>query len=83
MVIIYGNTNCVWCDRAKELCDQYTLEYEYKSIQVAEYLAELKEQVPGVRTVPQIFWNKKYVGGYEQFASEIENTIGGYGDGKI
>lgn len=82
MITIYGNTNCVWCDRAKELCDQYKLAYEYKSIQQKEFFAELQEQVPGVRTVPQIFWHNKHIGGYNELASEIENTRN-YGDGQV
>lgn len=82
MVLIYGKTDCVWCDRAKELCNQYGIEYEYKSIQVKEFLEELKELVPDVKTVPQIFWHDKHLGGYEQLVEEIENTRN-YGDGKI
>jgi len=82
MVLIFGNTNCAWCERAKELCTQYGIEYEYKSIQVPEYFAELQELVPGVRTVPQIFWNGNHLGGYPELAEEIENTRN-YGDGKI
>lgn len=82
MILIYGNTNCIWCDRAKALCKQYDLEYEYKSIQVPEFFQELQEKVPGVKTVPQIFWHDKYIGGYDQFVTELENTRN-YGDGQI
>jgi len=30
--------------------------------------------LPGARTVPQIFWHQKHIGGYQEFAAEIENT---------
>lgn len=82
MICIYGNTNCVWCDRAKELCKQYGLEYEYKSIQVPEFFQELQEKLPGVRSVPQIFWHGKHIGSYNELAEEIQNTRN-YGDGQI
>lgn len=74
MIEIYGNTNCVWCDRAKALCEQYNLGYNYKMIQDDGVLEELQERVGSVRTVPQIFWHGKHVGGYTELASEIENT---------
>ena len=74
MVTIWGRPSCSFCERAKSLCDQYDLKYDYITIDGPEKLQELQEQVPGVRTVPQIFWNGKYVGGYTEFAQEIENT---------
>lgn len=74
MITIWGRPNCGWCDRAKSLCEQYDLKYEYILIDGPEKLQELHEQVPGAKTVPQIFWNGKHLGGFEQLAAEIENT---------
>lgn len=74
MITIYGDKNCVWCDRAKKLCDELSLNYEYKLIRDPGIMEELQERVANVRTVPQIFWNDKHVGGYDQLAIEIENT---------
>lgn len=82
MILIYGKSDCIWCDRAKDLCTEYNLEYEYKSIQVEEYLTELRDLVPTVKTVPQIFWYGRHIGGYNDLVTEIENTRN-YGDGKI
>ena len=90
MVIIYGKDTCNWCDRARELCEQLHIEYTYKSVDDrfdgATYLAELKqlseEQSLTIKTVPQIWWNKKYIGGFDQFAAEVENNnIGNFGQG--
>ena len=83
MVIIYGKDRCGWCDKAKELCEDYRLDYEYRNVGHEHYLTELKEKVPDVKTVPQIYWRGKYIGGYYEFASEIQNTIGGYGENAI
>ena len=74
MVTIWGKQNCSFCDRAKELCEQYELKYEYILVDGPEKLQELHQLVPEARTVPQIFWNGKYIGGFTDFALKIENT---------
>jgi glutaredoxin len=68
--------------KAKEMADQYKLDYVEKNIDTAQNLNELLLKVPDVKTIPQIFWNDRYIGGYTEFANEIENTIGGYGEGQ-
>jgi glutaredoxin 1 len=83
LITIYGKPNCDWCDRAKKLCEDYRFDYEYKDVSYVEHKEELKLLVPDVKTVPQIFKGKKYIGGFSEFASEMENTIGGYGENAI
>lgn len=77
---IYGKTNCPWCVKTKRLVERYNLQYEYCDIGMKKYYDELKESVPDLKSVPQIFWNGKHIGGYNELASEIENTLGGYGE---
>ena len=74
MIVIYGDTNCAWCDRAKKLCEAYLLDFEYKLIRDPGVMDELQERVANTRTVPQIFWNDKHVGGFEELVTEIEDT---------
>jgi len=74
MITIWGGPRCSWCDRAKSLAEQHELKYEYILIDGPEKMQELSALVPGARTVPQIFWNDRHIGGYQEFASEIENT---------
>ena len=74
MVIIYGKSACGFCLRAKKLAERYGMEYEYKNIDFEQYRTEMYDLKPNVETVPQIWWNDKYVGGYNEFATEIENT---------
>lgn len=81
MIVIYGKPECGWCERSKKLASQYNLAYEYVDIQYEHNLNELKEKIGDVKTVPQIFWHGRHVGGYDGFANEISNTMGGYGDG--
>lgn len=82
MIEIYSKPSCAWCVKAKEMADQYKLDYVEKNIDTAQNLNELLLRVPDVKTIPQIFWNDRYIGGYTEFANEIENTIGGYGEGQ-
>jgi glutaredoxin len=43
-------------------------------VDIDHYKEQLKSILPDVKTVPQIWWHGKHIGGYEDFASEIENT---------
>ena len=74
MIVIYGKSSCGWCDKAMSLAEQYALDYEHRSVDNDYYKQQLKAMMPDVKTVPQIWWHGKYIGGYEQFATEIENT---------
>jgi len=82
MITIYGKDLCPWCDRAREICEQYGLQYEYKSLddrfdgesnKTSLREMAVKDNIQ-VKTVPQIWWNNNYVGGFQQLANEIENT---------
>ena len=79
MIVIYGKDNCHWCQEAKKLADQYSLKYEYKNTLFQDYRTEMFEKYPEAKTVPQIWWNDRHIGGYNEFAREIENTLGDYG----
>ncbi len=84
MIDIYGTTTCAFCLRAKKLCERMGLNYEYKDIGYSKYKDELDSLLTeGYTTVPQIFRYGKLIGGYNELASELENTSGGFGDGKL
>jgi hypothetical protein len=46
-------------------------------------MKELMERLPDAKTVPQIWWYDRHVGGYQEFAKEVEDTLSGYGEQKI
>lgn len=84
MITIYGSKTCSWCEKAKKLADTFSLKYDYIDVSDPDKMAELKAKKPDVKTIPQIWWFENYIGGYEQFAKEVENTLGGtYGQGKV
>lgn len=83
MITIYGHARCVWCKKAKTLAEQYKLEVNYRDTDEPGVLDELKMKIPAAKTVPQIWWDNRYLGGYEQLALEIQNTVGGFGEQKV
>lgn len=83
MVTIYGTPGCVWCERAKVLAESSGIKYQYIDVASSEETKnEFKERFPGVMTVPQIVWYDRHIGGYTEFAREVEETRN-YGDGQI
>lgn len=76
MITIYGKDNCYWCQEAKILAKRHGLEYEYKNTGYENFRTEMFEKVPGAKTVPQVFWDDRYIGGYSELVSEIENVLG-------
>ena len=83
MITIYGKPTCVFCVKAKNLAAQYNLKFEYLDLDEPENTQNFKEKHGEGSTVPQIWWNGRHVGGYQEFANEIQDTIGGYGEGKL
>ena len=84
MITIYAKNNCKWCTAAKELAESRNLTYDYRNVDNDfQFMLELSSLKPDVKTLPQIWWDNKHIGGYTDFATEIENTIGDYGNGKI
>lgn len=87
MITIYGTSICPFCTRAKNLAKRYKLEHEFKNIDFEHFRSELDEKAAKedivYTTVPQIWWYDNYIGGYEDFARSVEETLGGYGEGKI
>jgi glutaredoxin len=76
MITIYGKDNCYWCQEAKILAKRYNIEHEYKNTGYEKFRSEMFERVPDAKTVPQVFWDDRYIGGYSELVSEIENVLG-------
>lgn len=69
MLLIYGTSQCPWCDRAKELAESYSTPYYYHDIgNDLDKREFIKSE--GHRTVPQCYFksddNMEHIGGYEK-----------------
>lgn len=70
--IIYGKSNCPWCKMATEELSLRGMVFDYIDL---EEIGKTAAEVTGrkVKTVPQIYIEGKYVGGYEDLMSHLES----------
>lgn len=82
---VFGKENCPYCVRAKELLQSKLLEFTYRDV-VEDEVAFLQmnswvAEATGfpARTVPQIFLDQEYIGGYTElsayFSDKEKETI--------
>jgi glutaredoxin 3 len=71
--IVWSKENCPHCVQAKNLLTQKGIQYEEKNISTGSWTREqLLEAVPTARSVPQIFLNGEYVGGYTELKTKLQ-----------
>ena len=76
--VVYSRDDCVFCEKAKNLLTAQGFKYEVKD--VYEHKEEFKRLFPDAKTVPQIIFYGKHVGGYNELVEEFDNQnifIGG------
>lgn len=67
---IYSTAVCPYCTAAKNLLKSKGLAWRELRIDADPAArAAMLERAPGARTVPQIFINGRYVGGFDQLAA--------------
>ncbi len=81
--VVWSKYNCTFCEQAKSLLKQKGIPFEERKIGDGYTKEELLEAVPNARTVPQIFLNEQLVGGFTELKEYLENTAGGFGDGRL
>lgn len=71
---IYSKPNCTYCEQAKSLLKSKDIPYQEIILDVGQVkdpsktyasVKTLKDRVPTAQTVPQIFKNEDYVGGFD------------------
>jgi glutaredoxin len=72
MIIIYGKTQCPYCDMAKNMCEQKGIDYEYKQLGTDFDRNEMLETFPGARTFPQIIVDGQKIGGYTELKELVD-----------
>ncbi len=83
LVKIYGRPGCPYCVRAEALAEKLKktvpdFDYEYIDIIVAGLTKEDLSAIAGrvVKTVPQIFMDDMYVGGFTDFDALSKKMFG-------
>ena len=71
--IVWSKDACPFCVQAKALLDSKGIEYEERNIMKGTWTKEqLLEAVPTARTLPQIFLDDNYVGGFTELRKHLQ-----------
>lgn len=70
---IWSKENCTFCVQAKQLLELKGIEFEERKIGKDWTKEQLLEAVPTARSVPQIFLDEQYVGGYQELKQRLTN----------
>lgn len=71
--IIWSKDQCAFCEQAKILLESRGIEYEVRNISKDWTREQLLEAVPAARSVPQIFLDEEYVGGFDQLRKKLND----------
>jgi glutaredoxin len=71
--VVYGADNCAACKQAVQLLHSKKLSVSYKNIAYPATMQELSNQLPGVRSIPQIFKNDIHLGGLTDLQEDLQN----------
>lgn len=69
--IVWSKPRCAMCDQAKTLLKQKGIEFEERLIGNEWTTEQLLEVVPTARSVPQIFLDEQYVGGFQELRQRL------------
>ena len=71
---IYGTSNCNFCEMAKNLLGEYNLDYVFIDVtESVDVNRAFFKKFPNVRTVPQIVWEGKHIGGYTELSEWLKD----------
>lgn len=74
--IVWSKDGCTHCDQAKNLLKSKGINYEERNIMGDTWTKEqLLEAVPTARTLPQIFVDGNYVGGFTELRKYLLEVI--------
>ncbi len=75
-VVVYTKSGCPYSAGAKRLLQEKGIPFEEVNVTLApERRDELLERAPDARTLPQIFFGDRHVGGYAEL-QELDRTSG-------
>lgn len=70
-VIVWSKNNCTYCNQAKQLLKQKGFDYEERVIGNGWLKEQLLDAVPNARTVPQVFFDNKLIGGFTELKAHL------------
>ena len=71
--VVWSKDSCPFCVQAKALLKQKGIELEERNIMGGTWTKEqLLEAVPTARTLPQIFLDDNYIGGFTELKKHLQ-----------
>ena len=74
-IIIYTTKTCGYCYLAKNLLKKYYLDYTEIDVSNNIIRNEMIKKSSGIKTVPQIFFDNKHIGGFYELNQLHSNGI--------
>jgi glutaredoxin 3 len=72
-ILIYSKSTCVYCTRAKDLLDKNSIPYQAIDLNSNVDLHQKLAAKTGQNTVPYVFVNDQFIGGFSQLKSMEES----------
>jgi glutaredoxin 3 len=71
--VVWSKDGCGYCVSAKSLLESKGIAYEERNIQGGNWTREqLLEAVPTAKSLPQIFLNEEYIGGFTELKAKLQ-----------
>ena len=71
MIEIWSKPQCIFCDKAVQLCQMKELEFKKYMIDIDYSREDLMKKFPNARTFPQITMDDIYIGGYTELEAHL------------
>ena len=69
--IVWSKPMCPFCDKAKNLLKTKGIEYEERNIAQGWKIQDLLEAAPSAKTMPQVWLDDEYIGGYHELEKKL------------
>ena len=71
--VVWSKDSCPFCVQAKALLKQKNIEFEERNISQGDWTKEqLLEAIPTAKTLPQIFLDDNYIGGFTELRKHFQ-----------
>ena len=69
---VWSKNACPFCVQAKALLESKGIEFEERNVSADWTREQLLEAVPTARTLPQIFLDDNYIGGFTELRKHLQ-----------
>ena len=70
--VVWSKDACPFCVQAKALLESRGIEFEERNVSTDWTKEQLLEAVPTARTLPQIFLDDNYIGGFTELRKHLQ-----------